>query len=152
MYNSSFRIVNNQADAEDIMQESFLKAFQNLGKYKGQVSFGAWLKRIVVNQSLDYLRKRKIEIVTLDESSDIISEYEADNSWEVEDDTSYENVIKEINMLAEGYRLILNLYLIEGYSHSEIAEMLNISSSTSRSQFNRAKKRLLERINSNRIN
>ncbi len=147
MFNTSFRIVNNFPDAEDIMQESFLKAFQNLDKYKGEVSFGAWLKRIVVNRSLDYLRKRKVDFVEIENEPEIISEVEHESSWEVEENTRYETVIKEINNLPEGYKIILTLYLLEGYNHNEIAEMMKISPSTSRSQFNRAKKRLIDTIN-----
>jgi RNA polymerase sigma-70 factor (ECF subfamily) len=139
--------VNNLPDAEDIMQEAFLKAFMNLDRYKGEVSFGAWLKKIVVNQSLDYLRKRKVEIIPLDENIEIIEDDKLESSWEIDRSIQYEKVIKEISNLPEGYRIILSLYLLEGYDHSEIAEILNISPSTSRSQFNRAKKRLLENLN-----
>jgi len=146
MFNASLRIINNTEDAEDIMQEAFLKAFNNLDKYKGEVSFGAWLKRIVVYKSLDYLRKRKIEFIPIDEGSDIVTEEDPGQGTDENEKISYELLIEEINKLAEGYRIILTLYLIENYSHSEIAEMLKISSSTSRSQFNRAKKRLLENI------
>jgi len=143
MYNASFRIVQDSLEAEDIMQESFLSAFEKLHTYKNEVSFGAWLKRIVVNNSLDAIRKRKAELVDIDNT---VIEIEEDIT-----DTDYEAVknkaalIKEtINQLADGYRIILNLYLIEGYDHEEISEIMNISSSTSRSQYARARKKLLE--------
>jgi len=146
MFNASLRIVNDKMDAEDIMQDSFLKAFQNLKSYKEEVSFGAWLRRIVVNQSVDYLRKRKIEFESLEDNFEIKSE-ETEESWEIDDKTSVDEIITEMNKLPQGYRLVLNLYLLEGYDHDEISEILKISSSTSRSQFLRAKKRLVENIN-----
>jgi len=147
MFNTSFRIVNDLMDAEDIMQESFLKAFRNIDRYKAEVSFGAWLKKIVVNQSLDYLRKRKIELSVFEDDFDLALEDESDSNWEVENRVRYEEVISEIQKLPEGYRIITTLYLLEGYDHNEIGEILNISASTSRSQFNRAKKRLIENLN-----
>lgn len=147
MFNTAFRIVGNHTDAEDIMQEAFLKAFQKLGNYKGEVSFGAWLKRIVVNQSIDFLRKRKIEFISIDSGLEFKNEDETDYSWEIEEDTKYLEVITEINLLPEGYRIALTLYLLEGYDHDEISEILKISPSTSRTQFMRAKKRLIENIN-----
>ncbi len=147
MFNTSYRIVNDLMDAEDIMQDSFLKAFRYIDRYKAEVSFGAWLKKIVVNQSLDYLRKRKIELSAFDEDFDTAAEDETDSSWEVENRILYEEVIREIQRLPDGYRIIITLYLLEGYDHQEIGEILNISASTSRSQFNRAKKRLIENLN-----
>lgn len=147
MYNTCFRIVNSATEAEDIMQEAFLKAFRNLNQYKAEVNFGAWLKRIVVNQSLDFLRKRKIKIITIEEYPEIQDSQESEYPDEIDNKTKYDNVIREIARLPEGYRIIITLYLLEGYDHDEISEILNISASTSRSQFNRAKKRLIEKIN-----
>jgi RNA polymerase sigma factor (sigma-70 family) len=147
MFNTSYRIINNSLEAEDIMQESFLKAFQNLGRYKGESSFGAWLKKIVVNQSIDFLRKRKIEFVRIENNIENIIDDGAEISWEIDDKTTFDEIINEINNLANGYRIILSLYLLEGYDHDEISQILKISPSTSRSQFNRAKKRLLQNIN-----
>jgi len=137
MYNTSLRIVNNSDDAEDIMQESFLTAFQKLGSYKGEVSFGIWLKRIVVNRSLDYLRKRKVEF---EEVRPDLSVYEE----EVEDDAAYtaEEVKNAILQLPDGYRTILSLLLLEGYDHEEVCEILGISNVNSRTQFSRAKQYL----------
>lgn len=146
MFNTAYRIVSNYSEAEDIMQEAFLKAFQKLGIYKGEVSFGAWLKRIVVNQSLDYLRKRKIEFIPIEDDLEFKQEDETDNSWEIQEKIKYLEVIKEIYRLPEGYRITLTLYLLEGYDHDEISEIMKISPSTSRSQLMRAKKRLVENI------
>jgi RNA polymerase sigma-70 factor, ECF subfamily len=145
MYNTCLRIVNDSLEAEDIMQESFLKAFEKINFYKGEVSFGAWLKRIVVNHSLDELRKRKLITDSLEDSVYEIKEEEKkegneDAQWKIEE------VKKEINHLPDGYRIALSLYLIEGYDHDEISEIMNISSSTSRSQCARAKKKLIESL------
>jgi RNA polymerase sigma-70 factor (ECF subfamily) len=127
------------------MQESFLSAFDKINSYKGEVSFGAWLKRIVVNRALDFLKKNKIESLPLDEKIDKLSEEEETNEdIEVEDNVA--EIKKAIEQLPTGYRIVLSLYLIESYDHEEIGEILNISASTSRSQYNRAKKKLIQII------
>jgi RNA polymerase sigma factor (sigma-70 family) len=144
MFNTTIRIVGDYSEAEDVMQDSFLKAFQNIHKYKGEVSFGAWLKKIVVNHSLDQLRKRKIEFVAIEDESDFDQVEENEDDKGIEDNISVAEVINEINKLPDGYKIVLTLYLLEGYDHEEISEILKISQSTSRSQFIRAKKRLIE--------
>ena len=146
MYNTCLRIVNNTLEAEDIMQESFLKAFDKINHYKGEVSFGAWLKRIVINHSLDELRKRKMDLDSIEESVYDLKEDEKEENFE-EIQVKVEQIKEAINKLPDGYRIVLSLYLIEGYDHDEIGEILNISSSTSRSQCARAKKKLVERLN-----
>lgn len=146
MYNTCLRIVNNTLEAEDIMQESFLKAFDKINYYKGEVSFGAWLKRIVINHSLDELRKRKMDLDSIEESVYDLKEDEIEENFE-EIQVKVEQIKEAINKLPDGYRIVLSLYLIEGYDHDEIGEILNISSSTSRSQCARAKKKLVERLN-----
>jgi len=142
MYNTSLRIVRDPQEAEDIMQESFLSAFRKINMYEGQVSFGAWLKRIVINNSLDALKKRKFLIEDL---NDNIIEHVVEEEPE-EDLTAIriDEIRQAINQLPDGYRIVLSLHLLEGYDHEEIAEILNISSSTSRSQFTRAKQKLLK--------
>jgi len=146
MYNTSLRIVNDTMEAEDIMQESFLSAFEKIETYSGTVSFGAWLKKIVINRSLDALGKRKAVFEDIeshaglrDESSDDMVKYE-------ELDVKVEEVKEAIERLPDGYRVILSLYLLEGYDHDEIAEILTISSSTSRSQLSRAKQKLISEL------
>ena len=125
------------------MQESFLKAFEKINFYKGEVSFGAWLKRIVINHSLDELRRRKLETNSIEDSVYEIKEEEKINDDE-EITVKVEEVKDEIQKLPDGYRIVLSLYLIEGYDHDEISEILDINSSTSRSQYARAKKKLIE--------
>jgi len=145
MYNTSLRIVNHTDDAEDIMQESFLTAFQKLSSYKGEVSFGIWLKRIVVNRSLDYLRKRKVEF---EEVHTELPVSEEENEEEVL--FTVEEVKEAISRLSDGYRTILSLLLLEGYDHEEVSEILGISNVTSRTQYCRAKQRLKELLTEKR--
>ncbi|HKL08345.1 MAG TPA: RNA polymerase sigma factor [Bacteroidales bacterium] len=145
MYNTCLRIVNDSFEAEDIMQEAFLKAFDKIHSYKGEVSFGAWLKRIVINHSLDELRKKKFEMESIEDSFyEIKEEDKMINEEEI--NIKAEEIRNEINHLPEGYRIVLSLYLIEGYDHDEISEILNINSSTSRSQCARAKQKLLKNL------
>lgn len=145
MYNTCLRIVNDSLEAEDIMQESFLKAFEKINFYKGEVSFGAWLKKIVINHSLDELRKRKLETESIEDS--VYEIKDDDRSKDMEGtEMKIEEIKEEIQNLPDGYRIVLSLYLIEGYDHDEIGEILEISSSTSRSQFARAKKKLIESL------
>ncbi len=137
MYNTSLRIVNHTDEAEDIMQEAFLTAFHKLGSYKNEVSFGVWLKRIVVNRSLDYLRKRSVEFEAAHSDLQV---FEEDSN----DETEYtvEEVKNTISQLSDGYRTILSLILLEGYDHEEVSEILGVSNVTSRTQFCRAKRHL----------
>lgn len=147
MFNTCLRIVNNSLEAEDIMQESFLKAFEKIDSYRGEVSFGAWLKRIVVNHSLDELRKKKLDLQSIEDSG-ANPAVESNNTVEEEEEIQAraEEIRDQINYLPDGYRIVLSLYLIEGYDHDEIGEILNITSSTSRSQCARAKQKLLEQL------
>lgn len=142
MFNTCVRIVNDPTEAEDIMQESFFKAFEKLSTYRNEVSFGAWLKRIVVNSSLDFMKKKKLTLISIEQAYGV----KDDDSLSINDfePESVEQLKKALNLLPEGYKLVINLVLIEGYSHDEVAEMLGVTASTSRSQLARAKKRLME--------
>lgn len=140
MYNVGYRIVNNEEEAEDVLQEAFISAFRNLEFYRGDATFGAWLKRIVVNKAINYLKKRQLDRLPEDDRFDVREE-------EVVDDLdhfpySVGQVRAAIERLPDGYRAVLSLYLLEGYDHGEIGEILGISESTSKSQFNRSKKKL----------
>jgi len=152
MFNTSLRIVNDDMEAEDVMQEAFLSAFEKINTYSGTVSFGAWLKRIVVNRSLDALGKRKTIFEDIESHVGIRDDSPDDAAYREEVDTRVEEVKAAIERLPEGYRVILSLYLIEGYDHDEIAEMLNISSSTSRSQLSRAKQKLVGELKNRKNN
>lgn len=140
MYNIGYRIVNNTGEAEDVLQEAFISAFRSLDHYRGDATFGSWLKRIVVNKAINVLKRRKTERLPEDENFDVQEEI----GMEEEFPFSVEQVRKAIERLPDGYRSVLSLYLLEGYDHSEIAEILGISESTSKSQFNRSKKKLRE--------
>ena len=140
MYNTSHRIVNNVQDAEDIMQESFLSAFDKIDSYEGNVSFGSWLKKIAVNKSLDYLRKNKFSYTSDDEIKNIA--IDEDDIVSIDENNTLDKIKSAINQLPDGYRIIVSLYLLEGYDHDEISQILGISSVTSRTQLSRAKKKL----------
>jgi len=142
MYNVGYRIVNNEEEAEDILQEAFISAFRNLAYYRGDATFGAWLKRIVVNKAINYLKKRQLERFPDDERWDVKDEESVDELEHFP--YTVDQVRDAIGKLPDGYRSVLSLYLLEGYDHSEIGEILGISESTSKSQFNRSKKKLKE--------
>ncbi len=138
MLNVSCRIVNNVEEAEDVLQESFVSAFRNLDNYRGDSTFGSWLKRIVINNSLNLLRKNKLDFSDVDEYEDKEGVEEPD----ILCDLDVSQIKLTISELPDGFRTVLSLYLLEGYDHREIADILDISESTSKSQYNRAKKKL----------
>jgi RNA polymerase sigma factor (sigma-70 family) len=143
MLNVSFRIVGNIAEAEDVLQEAFVDAFSKLKDFRQDTTFGLWLKQIVINRSINLLRKRKLELIELDgEQLENLAEEEPED----EEETQYQaaKVKDAIKQLPEGYRLVITLYLLEGYDHEEIGQILNISENTSRTQFLRAKRKLIE--------
>jgi RNA polymerase sigma factor (sigma-70 family) len=142
MYNTSLRIVNDTAEAEDIMQESFLDAFRRIGSYTGEGSFGSWLKRIVINNSLDALRSRK-EQVSIEENELEFPEITEENREE-EIQLQVAEVKEAISELPEEFRIVITLFLLEGYDHEEISGILNISNNLSRIRFLRAKQKLLK--------
>ncbi len=143
MFNVALRLVKDRDEAEDILQESFISAFTHLASWHGTASFGAWLKRIVINKSLNLLNKRKPD--PLPESLDVQDE-DATGFAEDSDDLSVGRIKRAMMDLPDGYRTVLSLYLMEGYDHQEIAEIMDISVGTSKSQYNRAKKRLKESL------
>lgn len=144
MYIVAKRFLKDTADAEDVVQEAFIKAFTKLHQYKAEVTFGAWLKRIVVNKSIDFLKSKKQELVALDEVHLKVIDTEYDDKWLVDDAITLNDVKKAINKLPEKYQYVVMLYLIEGYDHQEISEILSISEVASRTQLSRGKKKLQE--------
>ncbi len=138
MYNLAYRMTNNREDAEDILQDAFVECFRNLGSFRFESTFGAWLKSILINRSINHLRKKKVNLVLQENLPD------REDVNEDEFDTVYstEKIFKAIEMLADGYRVILTLYLLEGYDHQEISQIMGISESTSKSQYSRAKDKL----------
>ena len=148
MYNTSLRIVGDSDDAEDVMQEAFLKAFAKLNSYRGEVSFGAWLKRIVINKALDFIRLKK-EQISLEDAGDI-GEMVEESSESMDVEYRADAIKKAIYDLPEGYRVVLSLILLEGYDHDEVSSILNITNATSRTQYHRAKKKLIELLKRNK--
>lgn len=144
MFNACLRIVRSNHDAEDIVQESFIKGFQKIEQLKEETNFGAWLKRIVVNASLDFIRKKKKE-QWIEESQNIEVKEE---EFTIEEDKGVTiQIIKDcLEDIKEKYRVILVLYMIEDYNHREIGEMLSLKESTVRNQYRRGKNRLIEMI------
>jgi RNA polymerase sigma-70 factor (ECF subfamily) len=141
MFNVGFRITGNEDDAEDVLQEAFLSAFRHLDSYREDASFGAWLKKIVVNKAINVLKKKKTEMLPDDEKWDVA---EPGEPVEYGNGLTVEHVKRAMEQLPDGYRAVLSLYLLEGYDHQEIAEIMGITESTSKSQLNRAKNKMQE--------
>lgn len=137
MFYIACRYLKNEDEAKDAMQEGFLKAFFKLSTYKNDLSFGAWLKKIIINQCIDVLKKKKLETVSIESQTFEIIDNET--SWEFDSRLSKVIIENTINTLPEKYKLVLQLYLIEGYDHSEISEILNIPIKTSRTHLSRGK-------------
>ena len=153
MYNVCLRIVNHEAEAEDILQEAFIDAFSHIGTFRGQSTFGAWLKQIVVNRAINHLRSRRLDLVSLELNQFGEGDGNTPNrpDWADAEPCDEDGILLEVervrramSQLPEGYRVVLSLYLFEGYDHEEISTVLNISEITSRTQYLRGKKRLLE--------
>lgn len=149
MYNVGYRITRNEEEAQDVLQEAFISAFRNLDRYRGDATFGAWLKRIVVNKAINAIGKKKTESIPENEQWDVADEQE---TGEYKEGLTIERVKQAIGKLPEGYRAVLSLYLIEGYDHQEIAEIMGFTESTSKSQLNRAKAKLREILSSMGLN
>jgi RNA polymerase sigma-70 factor (ECF subfamily) len=145
MFNSALRITQDSNEAEDVMQEAFLSAFTKLHTFKGEVPFGAWLKRIVINRSLTQVKRNSkfqevnLEVVSYkledDSAGDGLSEVDLTN-------TKVQQVVSAMNMLKENYRVILNLSLIEGYDNEEVSRIMGISNQNCRTTISRAKSKL----------
>jgi len=142
MFNTSLRIVNNTGDAEDILQDAFVDAFASLEAFQYRSTFGAWLKKIVINKSINHLRKKKMDLIDIDKTS--VSEVPNDETLDEKDiQLKVEEIKKAVKLLPNGYRTVLSLYLFEGYDQEEIAEILRVSHATVRTQYMRAKQKLV---------
>ncbi len=146
------RILNHVGEAEDVLQESFIDAFAKIADFRQEATFGVWLKQIVVNKAINQIRSRKMQLVDIEEFGgdeiDIADYQDSYNEEEIKFEV--ERVKRAMEQLPEGFRVVLSLYLFEGYDHEEIGKILGINESTSRTQYMRAKKRLLEIINTPR--
>ena len=138
------RYTKCRADAEDVLQEGFVKVFRNIGKYKGDGNLGAWIRKIMINTAIDYLKKNnKYQVSLFYPDADNMHPVSNDNPGV---DIAAEELTKMIMQLPAGYQLIFNLYAVDGYNHAEIAKMLGIQEVTSRSQYGRARKLLISWI------
>jgi len=147
MYNICLRMLKNEMDAEDILQNSFVDVFTKLHTFQHQSSIGAWIKRIVINNCINFLKKRRIQFAELNEKHANAIDFYSENIPDSQ--LSVDKVNKALLLLPDGYRIVFSLYMFEGYDHKEIAQILNISEATSKSQYSRAKKKLKEIINHN---
>ncbi len=138
MYNVCLRMVKNEYDAEDLLQNSFMDVFTKLNTFRHQSSVGAWMKRIVINNCINHLKRRKMKFQEMEERFEAVKDDElaSEPKWNIK------GINNAIHQLPDGYRVVFSLYLMEGYDHKEIAEILNISEATSKSQYSRAKKKL----------
>ncbi len=141
MFNVCYRMMNNREEAEDMLQEAFTQAFMKLDSFRWESSFGTWMKRIVVNTCLNSINKKKVELTYCEE---IYNYDQAVEEEEQEVKFSVKNITEAMGKLPEGGRMVFSLYLLEGYDHTEIAQIMNITESTSKSQFLRAKRRIVE--------
>jgi len=146
MFIVAMRFVKNADDAEDVLQESFIKAFQKIHQFKGDVTFGAWLKRIVVNKSIDFLKLKKEKISLNEDNMHVVVE---DDNWNVSSTISIEQVRYAIDELQDKYKYVVLMFLVEGYDHQEIAQVLNISESACRTRLSRGKSYLKELLKGN---
>ncbi|MDY8134671.1 sigma-70 family RNA polymerase sigma factor [Aquimarina sp. 2201CG5-10] len=141
MYNIAYRLVQNTEDAEDVIQESFLNAFKKIHQFKAEVTFGAWLKRIVINRSINHFKKNQLATVGMNEAYHAHIEMEHNDS-KSNKELVLKDVREAIHTLPEKYKYVVMLYLIEGYDHIEISEILNISVAASKTQLMRGKIKL----------
>ncbi len=147
MFCVAMRFLRNQDDAEDVMQESFIKAFQNINQFRGEVTFGAWIKRIVINNCLDFIKSKKQQYVELHEQTLQVAE---DDDWTVADGISIREVAFAIDQMPEKYRSVIQLFLLEGYDHGEISQILGLKETTCRTRLLRAKVQLKELLKDKR--
>lgn len=129
-------ILKNTDDAEDVVQDSFIKAFQRIEQYRGEVTFGAWLKRIVINRSLDFLKTKKERHVELNEGYMKVVE---NDDWSVSDEVTVAEVKSKMEELPDKYKHVVQLFLVEGYDHSEISQIMDITESACRTRLLRGK-------------
>jgi len=142
MYAVCLRYSNNADDAQDLLQEGFIKIFRNLEKFRAEGSFEGWVRRVFVNTSIEHYR-RKLNIASTSDKEEFLIE---DKAWNALDRLAEKDIIVLVQELSPGYRTVFNLYAVEGYSHKDIAGMLGISEGTSKSQLARAKGILQKRV------
>ena len=145
MFNICVRMLNNKEEAEDLLQESFTDAFIKLNSFRYESSFGAWLKRIVINKCINNMQKKKIDLVFPERQVEPAEGEDKVDYAKIEMDVR--RIHDAIELLPNGYRVIFSLYALEGYDHSEIAQIMDISESTSKTQYLRAKQKIRDLLN-----
>lgn len=148
MYNTCLRMLRHENDAEDALQNAFIDIFGKLESFMFQSSVGAWMKRIVVNHCINFMQRQKVVFTAFEAETHLINKSTEDEAVP-EALLSVDSIKKAMTQLSEGYRVVFSLYMIEGYDHEEIAEILHISESTSKSQLSRAKQKVRELIKTN---
>lgn len=147
MYNVCLRMLNDELDAEDILQQSFVDVFTKLKSFRFESSIGAWIKRIVVNNCINFLKKRRLLTESLDDRFHHVASDEPIEKVHL----NVEAINDAVTRLPHGYRVVFSLYLFEGYDHKEIGQILEISEATSKSQYSRAKKKLRDLLDGKRL-
>ena len=147
MFNICVRMLNSIEEAEDLLQESFTDAFMKLNSFRYESSFGAWLKRIVINKCINSIQKKKVDLVFPDHTVEPVHREESIDYSQIEMDVR--KIHGAMEKLPDGYRVIFSLYALEGYDHAEIAQILGISESTSKSQYLRAKQKIRDLLINN---
>lgn len=145
MYNLAYRFMNNHEDAQDMLQETFIDCFRNIDNFRFESTFGMWLKRILINHCINQIRKKKVDISYYE----VLPEPAVNEDIEIELNSA--EIFRNIEKLPDGYRIILTLYLLEGYDHSEISQILGITESTSKSQYSRAREKLRNMIKKRQV-
>ena len=149
MYNICLRMLGSVENAEDALQNSFVDVFSKLDSFRFESAIGAWIKRIVINNCINHMKKRKIELSELNDNVHHLAEDHVTPSVS-DDNLNVEMIQKAIMQLPEGYRVVFTLYAMEGYDHEEIGEILGVSEATSKSQYSRAKAKLRDILQSPR--
>lgn len=142
MFNIALRYLNEREDAKDVMQEGFLKAFTKIESYQPNTSFGSWLKRIIINQCIDEIKKKKMEFDDINLEQIQIT----DDDWDFDINITKNQILEAIGKLKDNQKVVVKLYLIEGYDHSEISEILGIPIETSRTYLHRGKLNLKNKL------
>jgi len=145
MYNICLRMTANEMDAEDVLQMSFVDVFTKMDSFRFESTIGAWIKRIVINNCINHIKRRKLRFEALTEGYNDLEDDNASFDADI-DPREVQKVMDAISQLPDGYRVVFTLYTMEGYDHQEIADILQISEATSKSQYSRARKKLRQMI------
>lgn len=143
MYAVCMRYADNSNDAQDLLQEGFIKVYKNLHRFRAEGSFEGWVRRVFINSSIEHLRRKKMNLATVSEKEENTIE---NSDISALDNLAEKDIISLIQDLSPGYRTVFNLYVIEGYPHKEIGDLLGISEGTSKSQLARAKAILQKKV------